>query len=196
MSVIVRGRSGYGRKLLAGILLIGAAVCILLNQLKVEIPFLKDLEVLTKLSGWEIVAIVVCAILFIGGITDLEPWQIVFPAGIVYCIIDEPLGLPIIEFWPMMLIAFILTIGLGMLIPEYDFVSYSHGRRKHIKVMDEDEAKEVAKEAKEAAKDAKEAAKEAKETAKEAVRAGKVMDVDYREVENGNLNDNDSSSGE
>ena len=121
MSVIVRGRSGYGRKLLAGILL---------NQLKVEIPFLKDLEVLTKLSGWEIVAIVVCVILFIGGITDLEPWQIVFPAGIVYCIIDEPLGLPIIEFWPMMLIALILTIGLGMLIPEYDFVTYNHGRRK------------------------------------------------------------------
>ena len=179
MSVIVRGRSGYGRKLLAGILLIGAAVCMLLAQLKVDVPFFKDLEVLTKLSGWEMVAVIVCVLLFIGGIADLEQWQIVFPAGIVYCIIDEPLGLPVIEFWPMMLIAFILTIGLGMLIPEYDFISYNHGRRKHIKVMDEDEAKEVAKEAKEAAKEAKDAVREVKEAIKE----GKVSDADYREVD-------------
>lgn len=180
MSVIVRGRSGYGRKLLAGILLIAAAVCMLLAQLKIDVPFLKDFEVLTKLSGWEMAAVIVCVLLFIGGIADLEPWQIIFPAGIVYCIIDEPLGLPVIAFWPMMLIALILTIGLGMLIPEYDFVTYNHGRRKHIKNIDEDEAREVAKEAKEAAKEAKEAAKEAKE----AIKTGKVMDVDYREVNN------------
>ena len=188
MSVIVRGRSGYGRKLLAGILLIGAAVCMLLAQLKIEIPFLKDLEVLTKLSGWEIAAIVVCVILFIGGITDLEPWQIVFPAAIVYCIIDGPLGLPIIEFWPMMLIALILTIGLGMILPEYSFVSYDYSKR-----IDDEEAKTTAKDA---ARTAKEAAKEAKEAAKAAVKSGNVMDVDYREVDNDNSNNMDSSSKE
>ncbi|MBO4214293.1 MAG: hypothetical protein J5876_04850 [Lachnospiraceae bacterium] len=175
MSVIVRRNSGYGRKFLAGILLIGAAVCILLAQLKVNVPFLNELEALTQLSGWEMVAIVVCVLLFIGGIADLEPWQIVFPAGIVYCIIDEPLGLPIIEFWPMMLIAFILTVGLGMVFPEYSFVSYN--KSKHI---DREDAKDIAKEAKAAAKEAKEAAK----AAKEAVKTGNVMDVDYKEVDN------------
>ena len=188
MSVIIRERGGYGRKLIAGILLIAAAVCMLLTQLKIEIPFLKDLGALTKLGSWEIVGVVVCVLIFIGGIVDLEPWQITFPAGIVYCIIDEPLGLPVVEFWPMMLIAFILTIGLGFLIPEGSFVTY-----KYTKHVDKREAKE---EAREAAGEAKEAAREAKEAAKEAVKAGKVMDVDYREVNAGNSNENDSSSEE
>lgn len=179
MSVIVRERFRYGRKLLAGILLIAAAVCILLAQLKVEIPFLQDLTVLTKLSGWEMAAVIICVILFISGIAELEPWQMTFPAGIVYCIIDEPLGLPIVEFWPMMLIALILTIGLTMVIPEYDFVTYDHGRRKN--------TREAEREIKEAAKEAKEAAKEVKEAVKE----GHFEDVEFREVK---TNESDDSS--
>jgi hypothetical protein len=179
MSVIIRNRFGYGRKLLAGILLIAAAVCILLAQLKVEIPFLQDLAVLTKLSGWEMAAVVICVLLFISGIAELEPWQMTFPAGIVYCIIDEPLGLPIVEFWPMMLIALILTIGLTMVIPEYDFVTYDHGRRKN--------TREAEREIKEAAKEAKEAAKEVKEAVKE----GHFEDVEFREVK---TNESDDSS--
>ncbi len=179
MSVIIRNRFGYGRKLLAGILLIAAAVCILLAQLKVEIPFLQDLTVLTKLSGWEVAAVIICVLLFISGIAELEPWQMTFPAGIVYCIIDEPLGLPIVEFWPMMLIALILTIGLTMVIPEYDFVTYDHGRRKN--------TREAEREIKEAAKEAKEAAKEVKEAVKE----GHFEDVEFREVK---TNESDDSS--
>ena len=181
MSVIIRNRFGYGRKLLAGILLIAAAVCILLAQLKIEIPFLQDLAVLTKLSGWEMAAVVICVILFISGIAELEPWQMTFPAGIVYCIIDEPLGLPIVEFWPMMLIALILTIGLSMVIPEYDIVSYN--RKRHI----DDSVNEAARAAKETAKEAKTAAKEVKE----AVREGHFEDVEFREVK---TNESDDSS--
>ena len=131
--------TGSGRKVVPGLILIGVAVCILLMLLNIDIPFLNRFMILGQLKGGEKVALILSLLVFIGGIFQGEVSALTFPLGIAYCIIDAPMHLPEVKFWPMMLITLIFTVGVSFLTPGSDIVAVTYTTKAKYNDGEEDD---------------------------------------------------------
>ena len=70
-----------------------------------------DIGIYSWLGGF------LCAAFIIQSLVHLNIPGVVIPLGLLYWIFDEPLGLPVIDFWILMLAAVMITIALSLLLP-------------------------------------------------------------------------------
>lgn len=91
-----------------GLFFIFFAAFIIVSQIDRE-------NVFAKIGFWSILATVFFVAIFIKSITSLNFFGIFVPLAFLYSIYQEPLSLPEISFWTLLLAAVLLSIGLQML---------------------------------------------------------------------------------
>jgi len=101
-----------------GIFLILIAALVLANQFG---GFL-------ELGFWSIAVAALAVAYFIKCLVDLSFASLPIPLAALYYIFQVPLGLPVITFWPLVLVTVLVTAGLHVLIPQKRFV-FKHRKR-------------------------------------------------------------------
>lgn len=99
-----------------GLLFILAAVLILLNQFGFFAP----------IGMFEIVATVILAGITIKSIIDINFWGILFPLAFICIIHAETLNITEFTPWPVLLTAFLISLGLSLIFKRNHFVVYHH----------------------------------------------------------------------
>lgn len=91
-----------------GILLVIVAVLIIANQMGYTFMFAG--------LGWlSLLLLAGCVFTFISGIISWEPWSVLFAVAVGYYILSNPLSLPHISLWMLLLAAVIASCGISMI---------------------------------------------------------------------------------
>jgi len=94
-----------------GILLILVAALVVANQFG---GFL-------DLGFWSLAIAVLAVAVFVNCIIDYSFASLPIPIAALYYIFQEPLGLPVLTFWPLVLVTLLVTAGLHVIIPQKRF---------------------------------------------------------------------------
>ena len=90
-----------------------------------------------ELGFWSIAVSVIAVAFFIKCLVDLSFASLPLPLAALYYIFQVPLGLPLITFWPLVLVTVLVTAGLHVLIPQRKFrFKYSRGNKTTIYTRD------------------------------------------------------------
>jgi len=86
-----------------------------------------------ELSFWSIAVAVLAVAFFVKCIVDLSFASLPIPIAALYYIFQVPLGLPAINFWPLVLVTVLVTAGLHVLIPQKVFrFKYRKGNKETV----------------------------------------------------------------
>ncbi|MDD4111804.1 MAG: LiaF-related protein [Herbinix sp.] len=123
------------RNLFWGLLLIATAVLIILNQF----------GFFTGLSIFEIVLTVIMVGIIIVSIRSINFWGILFPLAIILITFDKELDITEFTPWPVLLTAFLISLGLSMIFNRYgSFVFHINGKNSfRSNVVNEQDGNEV-----------------------------------------------------
>lgn len=112
-----------------GIFLILVAALVLTNQLG---GFL-------ELGVWSIIVSALAVAFMVRCIVDLDFGSLPIPIAALYYIFHVPLDLPGINFWPLVLVTVLVTVGLHFIIPKKRFTfKYRKGRNAEVIYTTED----------------------------------------------------------
>jgi len=104
-----------------GILLILVAALVVANQFG---GFL-------DLGFWSLAIAVLAVAVFVNCIVEYSFASLPIPIAALYYIFQEPLGFPVITFWPLVLVTLLVTGGLHIMIPQKRFkFTYKKAKKK------------------------------------------------------------------
>jgi len=82
------------------------------------------------LGFWSIAIAILAAAFFVQCIADASFASLPIPIAALYYIFQRPLELPVLNFWPLVLITLLVTAGLHVIIPQKKFkFKYSSGKK-------------------------------------------------------------------
>ncbi|MDR2599570.1 MAG: cell wall-active antibiotics response protein [Oscillospiraceae bacterium] len=77
-----------------------------------------------NLGFWGAVISVIAVVVFVSCLVELNFASLPIPIAALYYVFQNPLWLPQIDFWPLVLITLLLTVGLHAILPKRSFFKF------------------------------------------------------------------------